>query len=148
MAVIYELYESGSVDAIQTEDEASHNQEDGRTTLCYVRDNEERDSWLNPDVIVLHRALDALHLSTRFTKQASIWKAHRGNFAHYPIDPPKTGNKHRSGPVSAPPGLPLNFYRKAWFESLSKERQAALRPGPSIPLEVSPGIRRSAWRLI
>ena len=90
--------------------------------------------WRNPEITDFLRALDAVHLSSRFTDG----KPSRGNWPHNRI--PSCRKDLRTDAVS---GLPSNFYEPSWLASQSEFELAKKKVQPEVRLTLSP--RVNGW---
>jgi hypothetical protein len=138
---IHKLYKSGRVDLIQSEDE-----DGGKPSQTfhprprYWYKNAERDSWLNPQVIELHRALDALHMWSRYTIDL---RPTPGTYPHIPESrPEEEESPDVDFTITAVPGLPRNYYKDEYYDGLGEDSRRNLKATTAINLKLSPQTQR------
>jgi len=92
----------------------------------------KRIEWRSAEVTIFMRSLDAIYLSGRFTEG----KCGRGSM------PRERYPSLRQGFTTPKPGLPLNFYNRAWWEVLGEDEKRSLDVRTSLGLQLSKDVQR------
>ena len=89
--------------------------------------------WRNPEITDFLRALDAVHLSSRFMDS----KPTRGNWPRNRI--PSHREDRTTDPIA---GLPSNFYEPSWLASRSEFELTQLKVQPEVRLILSDRVKQ------
>lgn len=113
-------------------DVVSEDESSGEDSGYFIR----RIEWRSAEVTTFMRSLDAIDLSRRFVKG----KLGRGSV------PRERYPSLRLGSTTPKPRLPLNFYSKAWWETLRDDEKESLQAKEPLGLRFSGEVQRTVDR--
>ncbi|KAF9033659.1 hypothetical protein BJ165DRAFT_1534588 [Panaeolus papilionaceus] len=118
-------------DACHSDDESDHSK--GRR-MYRIRDL----SWQNPALGLVFRALDSLHVASRYGDNGRI---NRGNWPR-----PCYVSDLEPLPTPPPQGLPINFYNQDYLDGLSDDAMDELNVSDPVHIQLSADLLRFSAR--